>query len=260
MRFGVCTDFSSGPALARAGYDFVELHVQNHLKPQEPEEAFLPVLEKIKACPVRCEAANCFVPGGLKIAGPDADLDKLRAYVAVAFERAKRAGIRTIVFGSGGARQIPDGVDRGAAWKQLVQFGKMIAPLAAKQGCTVAVEPLNRKECNVLNSVGEGARYVREVNHPAVRLLADAYHWGLDSDGYDDLVAAGPLLCHVHVATFPPREPPGFGTCDLAPFFRALREGGYDGRVSIECGWSDLAAQAAQAIAALRTLAGASRA
>lgn len=254
MKFGVCGDFSSGPALAKAGFEFIELHVQNHLKPQEPEAAFLPVLEQIKACPVRGEAANCFLPAGLKVTGPDANLGKLEAYVRVAFERAKRAGIQTIVFGSGGARQIPDGVDRGAAWKQLIEFGKMIGPLAQKQGVTIAVEPLNRKECNVLNSVGEGARYVREVNHPSVRLLADAYHWGLDADSIEDLVAAGPLLRHVHVATFPPRDPPGFGTCDLAPFFRALKKGGYDGRVSIECGWKDLPAQAAKAMETLRAL------
>jgi sugar phosphate isomerase/epimerase len=254
MKFGVCTDFSSGPVLAKAGFDFIELVVQSHLKPQEPEDNFRPVLEQIKACPVRCSAANCFVPGSLKICGPDASLEKLEAYVSVAFERAKRAGIKTIVFGSGGARQIPDGVDRGSAWKQIVEFGKMIGPLAQKNGVTIAVEPLNRKECNVLNSVGEGARYVREVNHPAVRLLADSYHWGLDSDSFDDLVAAGPLLSHVHVATFPSRVAPGFDGCDLAPFFHALREGGYEGAVSIESSWRDMPAQAKKALDTLKAL------
>ena len=257
MKFGVCTDFNSASMLAKTGFDFIELHVQSHLKPEEREEAFLPVLKEIKACPIACSAANCFVPGALKITGPDASLDKLCAYVTVAFERAKRAGLATIVFGSGGARHIPDGFDRAEAWKQLVAFGKMIGPLARKNGITVAVEPLNLKECNVLTSVGEGARYVRDVNDPGVRLLADAYHWGLDADSLDDLVAAGPLLRHIHVASFPSREPPGFGTCDLRPFFGALRKGGYDGRVSIECAWSDMPAQASKAMETLRVLTGA---
>jgi sugar phosphate isomerase/epimerase len=254
MKFGVCADLAAGHALGRAGFDFIELNVQNHLKPLAPDSEFIPILKQIQACPIPCSAANCFVPGVLKITGPDVHLDKLAAYASVTFARAQQAGIQTIVFGSGGARQIPEGFDRNRAWSQLVEFGRRIGPLAHKRGVTVAVEPLNRKETNVLNSVAEGARYVREVNHPSVRLLADSFHWGMESESLEAIVAAGPLLRHVHVATFPPREPPGVGTCDLAPFFGALKKSGYDGAVSMECGWADLPAQAPQALATLKAL------
>jgi len=255
MKYGVCADLDSAPALARAGFDYIELNVQSHLKPQEPESTFLPILKRIQSGPLARRAACCFVPGNLKIVGPAADLKALTAYAAVAFERAHRAGLSTIVFGSGGARQIPDGFSRDAAWRQLVEFGRRIGPLAQQNRITVAVEPLNRKECNVLNTVTEGARYVREINHPSVRLLADAFHWGLESESVDAIEAAGPLLAHIHVATFPPREPPGVGPCDLAPFFRALKKCGYDGTVSIECNWTDLPTQAPKALEALRILA-----
>ena len=44
----------------------------------------------------------------------------------------------------------------------------------------------------------------------------------------------GRLLVHTHIATVPFRVPPGAEPCDLGGFFRAIVEGGYDGRVSIK--------------------------
>lgn len=84
------------------------------------------------------------------------------------------AGIRTIVFGSGGARNIPDDFCRAEAWEQLVSFGRLAAGAASRHGVTLGAEPLNRKECNVLNSVKESAAYVHEVGHSHFRLLVDS--------------------------------------------------------------------------------------
>ncbi len=52
--------------------------------------------------------------------------------------------------------------------QQLLWFGAMVGPRAQAHDVTVVVEPLNvtRGECNVLTSVGESARYVRQVDHP----------------------------------------------------------------------------------------------
>lgn len=256
MKLGVCADPKDAPALEDAGFEFIELHVQNHLKTEEGEDAFADALQRVEAAPLPALAANCFVPGHLKITGPDVDPDVLRAYVTVAFERAERADIRTIVFGSGGARRIPEGFDRDAAWTQLVTFGKLIGPLAEAHGVTVVVEPLNETlgACNVLTSVGESGRYVEDVDHPHVRLLVDSYHWSLDGDSRDAIVRYGPLLAHVHVATTESRVPPGFEPCDFSIFFEALDEAGYEGPISIEAKWEDMPAQALGAWEALRDL------
>ncbi len=255
MKYGVCTDPKNAPALAQAGFDFIELHTQNHLKTQEDESVFAPELERIRASALPCEAANCFVPGSLKITGPEVDMDTLAAYVDVACRRANRAGIQTIVFGSGGARRIPEGFDRDAAWKQLLEFGKMLGPVAFKYGVMIVVEPLNRRECNVFNTVGESAEYVRQVDHPHVRLLVDAYHWALDDNSDDDLVASAPLIRHAHIATYRSRFAPGREACDWAKFFDALKRGGYDGRLSIEGKWGDMEQEAVQALQVLKTFA-----
>jgi len=234
MQYGVCGGRDVAEAAAEAGYDFVELTVTDALKPLEDEAAFRDALERLKAFPLPCPVLNCFVPGDLKITGPAVDADALAAYVTTACERAKTAGVEVIVFGSGGARRIPDGFDREEAHAQLVAFCKMLGPVAGANGVTVAVEPLNLAECNVLNTVGECAELVREVDHGAIRLLVDAYHWAMDGDSAEDIAKNGRLLAHAHVASVPNRLPPGCDECDFGPFFRALTESGYDARVSVE--------------------------
>jgi sugar phosphate isomerase/epimerase len=254
MELGVCADPKFGAALADAGFTFIELHVQNNLKTMEDEAAFQAEWARIQTSPIPAPVANCFVPGSLKIAGPEADLAKLKAYVEVALSRAARAGMDTIVFGSGGARRIPEGYDREDAWQQLVAFGRAISPIAEKNGVTIVVEPLNLRECNVLNTVGESGQYVEEVDHPSFQLLVDAYHWLLDNDSYQSIIRYGPLIKHVHIATADTRRPPGFEPCDFAPFFQALQEIGYDGRLSIEGRWEDVEAQAEEAYGYLAQL------
>ncbi len=255
MHFGICGGPDRAGAAARAGYDFLESTVGALLKPRESEEAFAEALATHRAAPLPCPVVNCFVPGDLKITGPEVERQALTDYVTVACERAKQAGVETIVFGSGGARRIPEEFDRAEAQAQLVAFGRMVGPVAQANGVTIAVEPLNKNACNVLTTVGESAAYVREVDHPAVRLLVDAYHWGVDQDSAEDIAANGSLLVHTHIATIEHRRVPGAEACDFEPFFAALKRGGYDGRVSIEAGGiEDPEAELTQALRLMREL------
>lgn len=252
MQFGVCGQPEIASVLAKAGYDFVEVHVQRDLATTGTAQEFQPVLEQLRSAPVPVAAANCFVPGSLKITGPDVEMGALTDYVQTAFERAHQAGIEIIVFGSGGARRIPDEFDRDTAWQQLLDFGQMIAPLAQSFEITVVVEPLNRRECNVFNSVGECAKYVQQIDHPHVRLLVDAYHWAQENDSYQELVESLPLIHHAHIATYESRMAPSLEACDFGPFFAALKEGGYDGTISIEGKWHDLEEDALSALQELK--------
>ncbi len=252
MRIGICGGPEIAPVAQAAGYDYIELNTQSHLQGEADESVFQPILDQIKNCGMPCLAANVFVPSHLKITGPEVDITRLTRYVTTVMERAERAGIRSIVFGSGGARRIPDNYDPYMAYAQLVTFGRMAGPIAADYGVAIAVEPLNRGETNVINSVREGAHLVNDVNHPAFRLLVDAYHWAKENEPAGDIVAAGGLLAHAHIATYANRLPPGAEACNFTPFFAALKKAGYDLRISVEAGWKDMKTQAEPALKTLR--------
>ncbi len=259
MRFGVCGDTAMAAVAAKVGFDYAEGSVGAFLKPRDPEAAFLETLTAARGAALPYPCVNCFVPADLKITGPAVDAAALETYVRVTCARARQAGVSIIVFGSGGARAVPEGFDRAGAYAQLIRFAAMTGPIAAAAGVTLAVEPLNTAECNILNSVGECARLVREVAHPAIRLLADAYHMLKDGDSLEDLAANGDILAHVHVATIPTRRAPGAEPCDLAPFFSALARAGYGGGVSIEGNLPDPATDLPRALALMRALTGMDR-
>ena len=180
-------------------------------------------------------AANSLVPGDLKIVGPEVDFDHLTKYLATVMTRAQRVGMKILVFGSGNARNVPDGFDRERAQTQIVKFCKMAADLAARAGITLVAEPLNRTECNIINTVAEAMTYVKAVNHRHFQCLVDSYHFWMENEPLESLQSAMPSIRHVHVADKDGRVPPGeSGTADYRPFFRVLKRANYQGAVSVE--------------------------
>lgn len=234
MIYGVCGAPEISHPAADAGFDYFEWSVPGLLKPLEEEKEFLQALDQVKNSPLPCPALNLMVPAHLKITGPEADMEKLQSYMTTLCRRAEEAGVEVIVFGSGGARFIPEGFSRDQAWEQLVSFCRMAGSIAGKYRVTIAVEPLNHNECNVINSVVEGAALVRQTDHPAIRLLVDGYHWAIDDGTTDELLEAGNLLAHVHIATIQNRRAPGTENYDFRPFLNTLSQVDYQGRISIE--------------------------
>jgi len=250
---GVCTSVKNAPVLRAAGVDYIEESVGRLLVPGKPDKDFAERLRAARECGLPVRTANCFLPGSLKCVGPQADHDAVLRYAEKAFERARQAGIRTIVFGSSGARSIPKGFDRGAAELQFVALLAKMGPLAAARDVVVALEPLNRDETNFVNTVPEGGRLVEPVQHPNIRLLADIYHMLRMDEPPAHIREVGPLLQHVHIAEKDKRTAPGVAGDDLTPYFRALREIDYRGRVSIECRWGELSEQLPVAMRTLRS-------
>ena len=243
MRIGVCASVATMASAVNTGLDYLEENVQALLVPQQDDAAFAAKLAAAGGVAVPIKAANCFLPGALKCVGPAVDMPKLVAYAQTAFARAAQVGIEVIVFGSGGARQVPPGFDVAAASQQFVAFLRELGPLAEAQGVFIAVEPLNRAECNFINSLEEGAALVTAANHPHIRLLADLYHMAREQEEPDELEIYGELIRHVHIAEVAERTCPGIRGDDFRPYLQALKYLNYYGGISIECRWQDFATE-----------------
>ena len=244
MKLGLCTKITNDKAAEDAGFEYIEPMVAE-LLPGKPDADFAKVRESIAGANIKPEAFNCFIPGEMKITGPDVDLNALKQYVTVACGRAAEVGAGLIVFGSGGARGVPEGFPFDQAMGQLGDFLDAIAPIAAAKGIIIAVEPLRRPECNIINLVKEGYEVARRASHPAIRGLADLYHIGSENEPYENIIDGSEMLAHVHIAHPVTRMCPlPDDGCDYGAFFRALQQADYDGRISVESAWEDPAAQA----------------
>ncbi len=240
MRYAVNT---RDPEVARdareAGFDYVEVQVENILHPREPKSVFEDAVAKFRDAGLPVEAHNAFLSGPLVCVGPEANPGAVEEFAATCFERMAALGSKVMVFGSGGARTIPDGWPREKAVEQFVALLARLGALAAANGVELLVEPLARCVCNFVNTVDEGAELARACGSPVVGSIADSVHWTRNGEGAETIMAAKDKLRHVHVATFPNRKAPGVEPWDFGPFLRAVRATGYDGRVTIEAGVED---------------------
>ena len=237
--FGVCTcDFNDIETLKELGYDYAEMSVGFAMEPAKSDADWAPLREKILAAALPIRACNGFLPGTLRLTGPDADFGPALEYAVTACRRADEIGCRYIVFGSGGARNVPAGFSIEEGRDQFADFCGQLA--RAIDGCkvTVVIEPLRPSESNIVQYVWQGMQIVDEVNSPRLRQLADIYHMMMGREPAESILRAGDSLLHCHVACNKTRFYPGTSDkAELVPYFDALRQIGYAGGVSCECGW-----------------------
>ena len=252
IQVGYCTSLRNIEAAKAAGFDYVELSTSEIAGLSDAD--FEQAVTRIKATGLPVPATNLFLPAALKVTGAEIDRDQQMAYVKKAFDRLARVGTEIVVFGSGGARRVPDGFPKDQAFQQLVDFGRRIAPEARARGITIAVEPLRREETNIINSAAEGLTLVNAIGDVNFQLMIDFYHLASEKEDPAIVARARDHIRHLHVANPTGRVfPRKWDEYDYAPFFTALKAIGYDKRISVEASTQALEADAPQAIALLRS-------
>ncbi|MFM5716044.1 sugar phosphate isomerase/epimerase family protein [Aeromonas allosaccharophila] len=111
---------------------------------------------------------------------------------------------------------------------------RFLDAVAARTGTTVFLEPLNRYQDHMINTLADARRYIEEGQYQHVKIIGDFYHMNIEED---DLCKAfhdnRDLLGHVHIADNH-RYQPGSGSIDFKRSFDQLRADGYDGYVVYE--------------------------
>jgi sugar phosphate isomerase/epimerase len=248
---GIAAPLDKAAALKAQGAEFLTLSTGDFLAPDQPDEVFAKKLALLAASPLPVLACNGFIrPQHLRCVGPQANHDQILEWSEIAFRRLKQAGGKFMVFGSAGARALSDGWTKEKADPQFVGLLKRMGPLAQTHGITVVLEQLEAGECNYINHLGKGASLVRAASHPNIRLLADLFHMARMGDSPADLKAAMDVVVHIEIAEKANRSYPAVKGDDFRPFFRVLREAGYQGAINIEgMGTDDQAGPAFREIA-----------
>jgi sugar phosphate isomerase/epimerase len=250
-QIGVCVDPDRFEAAQAAGFDYVETNASRVSALSDADFEKLAV--QVAQMKIPLDASMSFIPAAIKLTGPEVDPARQMTYVTGVLGRLKRLGVKVVVFGSGGARRVPDGFSKDEAFNQLVDFCRRIAPVARDNGITIVVEPLRKQETNIINTAREGLALVKAVDRPEIRLLVDYYHLAEEGEDPAIIAEAGPLLAHTHIANPKGRVfPLNADESPYAGFFANLCTIGYQGRLSVEASTKDFAAEAPQAIALLR--------
>jgi sugar phosphate isomerase/epimerase len=131
----------------------------------------------------------------------------------------------------------------------LEEFGER----ARKAGTTFLLEPLNRYEGNVVNTIAEAGDLIRSLSTRHVTILADLFHMNIEEQDVCGALRGGTgLITHVQLADSN-RRPPGHGHTDFRAVAESLASIGYKGYLSAEAlPWPDPDTAARLAIEGIR--------
>ena len=245
MRFGVCINGDTS-LIAKAknyGYDYVEIALYDFS--EFSDEKIEQLRAEMQELGIWAETCNCFFFGFQKgdLTSENIDFAAIESYIRMAFGKASRLGLKVAVIGSGAARSILDEDKREQGEENFAKVLRLAGDIGAEFGIQIVIEPLNPRECNAINTVAEGIAMCKRANHPNVAVLADFFHVAMSGEGLDTIRTCGDVLKHVHIARgYEDRNMPTKpeDQKDIAEWAAALKENGYDARISLEGGmWSD---------------------
>lgn len=261
LKIGCCTNMiAAGPdgtgaesikILAEAGYEYIEMPLAQVTRLTEKE--FRSLKGVLDSNGIRCEACNIFFPPDIRLTGDRVNSRRVCAYMDRAFDRAVQMGTEIIVFGSSGARNVPEGFSREKAWRQLVSLLREVDGKAGDCGITVAIEPINRLESNIVNLTMDGFKLMQEVGLPNIKLLIDYYHMAAEREEPGIISRVGACVRHVHFSEYEGRVfPREENKPEYLEFFRQLEDINYDSRISVEAYSSSLKQDAGRSLAVIR--------
>jgi len=216
------------PELEAMGYDGIELPLF------DPDSfAVEEIQSRLAETTLACTVSTAMPPGINLI-----DADRRAAGVAFlrrVIEQAAALGASVIC----GPLAAPVGERRGrgylpAEWHSAVQALQEVGTIAADHGITLALEPLNRFETFIVNTVADGVRLMDEVDRPSVGLLLDTFHMHIEEKNSASAIRhAARHFKHFH-ASENDRGIVGSGQVAWPSVFGALQDIGYDGWIVVE--------------------------
>ncbi len=120
--------------------------------------------------------------------------------------------------------------------KWAIDSLQKVSPHSEERGIILTIEPINRYEVGLVNSIEDALRMAKKIESPSVRIMGDTFHMQIEEgDGIPNAIrrAGGEWLRHLHAADNT-REAPGKGTMNWREILKALHDINYQGGISLE--------------------------
>ena len=238
MKLGFARGIEALSTVEKSGYDYIELSVGAIAELSDDEVKSLK--ETLDNSKVKCVSCNCLMSNKVPPLCFDGGMYRSRLYLEKVMKRLAYLGVKTVVFGSGKFRYMPEEAAPARQKELLRNFMVMLESIARENDILVVIEPLNASETNTILTTAEAMEYVKELDLPNLKLLVDLYHFYRENEPMERIYEYGKYIKHVHIAEPTKRDyMTKADEYDYAPFFKALCDIGYDGAVVFEGGRSD---------------------
>lgn len=221
------------PRLAGWGFDCVELPLE---RPDDWEPAAAAKL--LDATALTPAAVVAVMADERNLVG--ADQGTVRAtqdYLRRCVDAAHAIGAPVVagpVYAAVGRTWRLDRAARTAAYEEWREHVAPVVEYAARAGVRIAVEPLNRYETSLFNTVAQTLEGLEGLPEESIGVALDTYHQNIEEHSLPAAVrAAAGRIVHVQVCAND-RGAPGADHLDWPGFLRALSASGYRGPLCIE--------------------------
>ena len=163
--------------------------------------------------------------------------ENAQEYLVWMIDAATQVGSEVICgpfYSAVGKEHLEDISDRQKEWQLAVSEIRVIADYANQKGIKLALEPLNRFETDMINTVSQGLTFIQDVGRENVGFHLDTFHMHLEEKSTAQAIrAAGDKIFHFH-ACENDRGVPGTGQVYWDDIASALKDVNYQGPVVIE--------------------------
>lgn len=227
---GICLKTDQKDFFAETGADYAEFPFTETATMTEAEfDAFRNWIQDHK---VSCPVMTQLLPKkGSIVMEPDR-FSAYEAYLRAGFERAVSLGTRIVILGNAGARNIPSLAMKEIATQRLSVFLQQAAVLAKEYDVCICLEPLNRIQSNLINTIEEAADVIRNAADDHLGIVWDDFHFKVEKDKIESIIKNKDFIMHCHTASLLRRGIPDLQ--EEKTFLDCLQEIGYTGRISFE--------------------------
>ena len=165
---------------------------------------------------------------------PDADWELLEFFTKRSMRRLADLGVKTAgIYGKFFRK-----AETTKAMDQAIKYANFIGDEAAKYGMNVVLEPMADPD-SLFPTYAEGLKFVKMLNHPGIKLMADLNYFLRNEESFDVLRPEPEWNLHCHIAGKSAQPNVGDMRDIHKAFFEVLRDTNYEGSVSCACPWKN---------------------
>jgi sugar phosphate isomerase/epimerase len=225
------------PAELCPGWETAEIPITECLLPYDTDAVWQKKLEEIRTWNQPPFVATSHWLWEEKITGDQAaDFNELERQAEQACRRMAQLSGGMVAGVWGNFFEVTDESLRSKSVDDALKYCEMIAKYAEKYGVFIALEPTANPK-TVFPRYTDGLNFVKKLNHPRVRVMADLNYFTEIDEPFEDIVLEPDYCLHVHIQGDPYQ--PNYGSHDekILRLFRILRDIGYERSVSSAHPW-----------------------